>query len=79
MAILRTIAIDWYRKVFGAPPGSDIREEGLSTVLDGNSAVALAEAGIAGHAVLGGTFPASDAELIWRGEHAQAAINLVNQ
>jgi len=44
MATLRTIAIHWYRKVFGAPPGSDIREEGLATVLDGNSAVALSEA-----------------------------------
>ena len=50
---MRDIAIHWYRKVFGAPQGSDIRQEGLDTVLDGNSAVALSEAGIASHAVLG--------------------------
>ncbi len=43
---LRDRAIRWYRKTFGAPAGSDIRDEGLDTVLDGNSAVALSEAGI---------------------------------
>ncbi len=48
---LRNIAIHWYRRVFGAPAGSDIRDEGLETVLDGNSAVALSEAAIASHAV----------------------------
>ena len=79
MATLRTIAIHWYRKVFGAPPGSDIREEGLSTVLDGNSAVALAEAGISGHAVLGGTFPSTDAEMVWRGEIDHGNTNLYGE
>ena len=54
MAGLRNTAIRWYRKVFGAPAGSDIREQGLDTVLDGNTAVTLSEAGIATHAVLGG-------------------------
>ncbi|NIL93309.1 MAG: hypothetical protein GTO71_02450 [Woeseiaceae bacterium] len=47
MSALRNIAIRWYRNVFGAPAGSDIRDEGLDCVLDGNSAVALSEAGIA--------------------------------
>ena len=79
MATLRTIAIHWYRKVFGAPPGSDIREEGLSTVLDGNSAVALAEASISGHAVLGGTFPSTDAEMVWRGEIDHGNTNLYGE
>jgi len=79
MATLRTVAIHWYRKVFGAPPGSDIREEGLSTVLDGNSAVALSEASIAGYAVLGGTFPASDAEQVWRGEIENGNTNLYGE
>ena len=46
---LRAHAIRWYRKVFAAPTGSDIRDEGLDTVLDGNSAVALSEAGLASH------------------------------
>ena len=48
---MRSIAIRWYRKVFGAPVGSDIREEGLDTVLDGNTAVSLSEAAITSHAV----------------------------
>ena len=68
MAVLRNLAIDWYRKVFGAPAGSDIREQGLDTVLDGNSAVALSEAGIATHAVLGGRSPAGQADAVWLGE-----------
>ena len=44
---LRGIAIRGYRKLFGAPAGSDIREEGLDSVLGGNDAVALTEAAMA--------------------------------
>ena len=73
---LRDIAIHWYRKAFGAPAGSDIRDEGLDTVLDGNSAVALSEAGIASHAVLGGSFPSSDADAVWLGEIRHGNANL---
>jgi len=51
MAGMRSIAIDWYRKMFGAPAGSDIREEGLDTVLDGNTAVSMSEAAIASRAI----------------------------
>ena len=65
MATMRNTAIRWYRKVFGAPAGSDIREEGLDTVLDGNTAVALSEAGIATHAVLGGAAPVDQADGAW--------------
>ncbi len=43
MASLRDIAIRWYRKAFGAPAGTDIRDQGLDTVLDGNAAVAISE------------------------------------
>ncbi len=68
MASLRETAVRWYRRAFGAPAGSDIREEGLLTVLDGNSAVALAEAGIASHAVLGGSIPAAAADEVWLAE-----------
>ncbi|MBT8088059.1 MAG: 4Fe-4S binding protein [Gammaproteobacteria bacterium] len=79
MPTLRDIAIRWYRKVFGAPAGSDIRDEGLSTVLDGNSAVALAEASIASHAVLGGSFPSTEAESVWRGEIDHGNSNLYGE
>ena len=51
MSGMRSFAIRWYRKVFGAPVGSDIREEGLDTVLDGNIAVSLSEAAMTSHTV----------------------------
>jgi pyruvate-ferredoxin/flavodoxin oxidoreductase len=57
MSGLRNVAIHWYRKVFGAPAGSDIREEGLDTVLDGNTAVALSESAIGSHRVRGAEGP----------------------
>jgi pyruvate-ferredoxin/flavodoxin oxidoreductase len=78
MATLRNSAIRWYRKVFGAPAGSDIREEGLATVLDGNTAVTISEAGIATHAVLGGTAPMDAADEVWLGEVAHGT-NLFGQ
>jgi pyruvate-ferredoxin/flavodoxin oxidoreductase len=78
MATLRNTAIRWYRKVFGAPAGSDIREQGLATVLDGNTAVTLSEAGIATHAVLGGTAPMHTADAVWLGEVAHGT-NLFGQ
>ena len=71
---LRDKAVRWYRKAFGAPAGSDIREEGLSTVLDGNTAVALAEAGIASHAVLGGSTPAAPADEVWLAERGNTNL-----
>ena len=79
MPALRNIAIRWYREVFGAPAGSDIREEGLDCVLDGNSAVALSEAGIATHAVLGGSLPCAEADAVWLGELEHGATNLFGE
>ncbi|MGI9236797.1 MAG: 4Fe-4S binding protein [Woeseiaceae bacterium] len=76
---LRNFAIRWYRKTFGAPAGSDIRNEGLDTVLDGNSAVALSEAAIAGHAVLGGSFPCADADSVLLGEIEHGNTNLFGE
>ncbi len=79
MSGLRNIAIRWYRDVFGAPAGSDIREEGLDCVLDGNSAVALSETGIATHAVLGGSSPCTDADAVWLGELEHGGTNLFGE
>ncbi len=79
MSALRKLAIDWYRKAFGAPAGSDIRDEGLDCVLDGNSAVALSEAAIATHAVLGGGDPAADADAVWLGQIEDGATNLFGE
>ena len=79
MSGLRSIAIRWYRKAFGAPAGSDIREEGLDCVLDGNSAVVLSEAGIATHAVLGGSSPCAEADAVWLGELEHGGTNLFGE
>ena len=76
---LRDIAIRWYRKTFGAPAGSDIKDEGLDTVLDGNSAVALSEAGFAGHAVLGGSFPSDESDAVWLAELEHGNTNLFGE
>ena len=78
MTGIRDLAIQWYRKAFGAPAGSDIRDDGLDTVLDGNTAVALSEAAIASHAVLGGTAPMAAADEVWLGEVAHGT-NLFGQ
>ena len=79
MTGIRDLAIQWYRKAFGAPPGSDIRDEGLDTVLDGNTAVALSEAAIASHAVLGGTAPVSQADSVWLREVEHGGTNLFGE
>ena len=79
MTGIRDLAIQWYRKAFGAPAGSDIRDDGLDTVLDGNTAVALSEASIASHAVLGGTSPVSQADSVWRREVERGGTNLFGE
>jgi len=76
MPSLTNTAIRLYRRVFGAPPGSGLTAEGLDTALDGNNAIALAEASIAQHAVLGGSFPAGDADSNWLSELEGGAANL---
>lgn len=74
MPDLTTTAIRLYRALFGAPPGSTLAEEGVDTVLDGNSAVALSEAMIAQDAVMGGSFPAAAADVAWRSQ--SGGVNL---
>jgi pyruvate-ferredoxin/flavodoxin oxidoreductase len=76
MPSLTNTAIRLYRRVFGAPPGSDLAAEGLNTALDGNNAIVLAEASIAQHAVLGGSFPAGYADSNWLSELESGAANL---
>ena len=79
MSMLRDIAIEWYRKTFGAPAGTDIRDEGLDTVLDGNTAIALTEAAMTSHAVLGGSSPSASADQAWMGELARGGTNLFGE
>ncbi|MDJ0749002.1 MAG: 4Fe-4S binding protein [Woeseiaceae bacterium] len=51
MASLRDRAIQWYGRTFGAPTGSDVRDEGFTTVLDGITAVHVSESAISSHTV----------------------------
>lgn len=76
---IRNLAIEWYRRAFGAPAGSDIREQGFDTVLDGNTAVALSEASVANHAVLGGSAPGSEADAVWLRELRRGGTNLFGE
>lgn len=51
MASLRDMAIEWYGRTFGAPAGSDVRDEGFTAVLDGNTAVHVSETAMASQKV----------------------------
>ncbi|VAX10123.1 Pyruvate-flavodoxin oxidoreductase [hydrothermal vent metagenome] len=64
---MNSIAIRLYRRLFAASKG--LKEDGVETVLDGNTAVAITEAGITGAAALGSTFPGDAANQAWRSEH----------
>ncbi|MCG8371374.1 MAG: 4Fe-4S binding protein [Proteobacteria bacterium] len=57
MAGLRDVAVHWYRRAFGLPAGQTARDEGLDTVLDGDTAVALAEDALASRVAGGAEGP----------------------
>ncbi|MCP4042883.1 MAG: hypothetical protein GY731_13155, partial [Gammaproteobacteria bacterium] len=65
MPSISNTAIRLYRRLFGVPDGYERKDSGVETVLDGNGAVAITEAGISEVAAHGGTFPADGADLAW--------------
>jgi len=65
------------RQLLGGPTRTRGPYAGAETTLDGNTAVAVTEAGISESAALGGSFPADTAELSWRVEHQRLTINLM--
>jgi len=65
-----TMAIRLYRRLF-VSSNKAVKEDGIETVLDGNTAVAVTEAGISGAAALGSTFPGDGANQAWRSEQEQ--------
>ncbi len=69
-------AIRLYKKFFGVPQGAVQTDDGVETVLDGNSAVAVAEACIADTAAVGSTFPPEVAGLAWRLEQDRQGANV---
>ncbi len=69
-----TMAIRLYRRLFASSQRT-AKEDGIETVLDGNTAVAVTEAGISGAAALGSTFPGDGANQAWRSEQEQRDTN----
>ncbi len=67
------------RRLLGASRRAEGPFAGSVTVLDGGSAVAVTEAAIAEAAGLGGSFPATGAELAWRAEQRDQGANLFGQ
>jgi pyruvate-ferredoxin/flavodoxin oxidoreductase len=69
-------AIRLYRRLFGTPALAGQLPDGVETVLDGNTAVAITEACIADSAGLGAAFPADGAGLAWRAEQQRTGSNM---
>ena len=74
--MLTDSAIRLLRRLLGAPHRSAGPYAGTATVLDGNTAVAVTEAGISEAAGLGAGFPADAAVLTWRAEQQRHGSNL---
>ncbi|MCW8918843.1 MAG: 4Fe-4S binding protein [Gammaproteobacteria bacterium] len=69
-------AIKLYSRLFGTPQMSGQLPDGVETVLDGNTAVAITEAAIADSAALGGDFPGNGANTAWRAEQQRNLRNM---
>ncbi|MCF6354193.1 MAG: 4Fe-4S binding protein [Candidatus Polarisedimenticolaceae bacterium] len=69
-----TMAIRLYRRLFVSSKRA-AKEDGIETVLDGNTAVAVTEAAISGAAALGSSFPGVGANQAWRSEQEQRDSN----
>ncbi len=65
-----------YKKFFGVPHGAVQTDDGVETVLDGNSAVAISEACIADTAALGTSFPDNASKLVWEAEQERQTTNV---
>ncbi|MCU7815300.1 MAG: 4Fe-4S binding protein [Candidatus Thiodiazotropha sp. (ex Rostrolucina anterorostrata)] len=68
-------ALRLLRRLLGAPSRIEGPYAGTATVLDGNTAVALTEAGFSDAAGLGASFPADFADLAWRNEQWRQSVN----
>jgi pyruvate-ferredoxin/flavodoxin oxidoreductase len=72
-------AIRLYRQLFGTPELAGLLSDGIETVLDGNTAVAVTEACISEVAALGGGFLEQGAALAWLSEQQRVTSNLFDQ
>ena len=69
-------ALRLLRRVLGSPSSTQGPYAGNPTVLDGNTAVAVTEAGISEAAGLGASFPAETADLAWHTMQSRHGANL---
>lgn len=73
-------AIKLYSRLFGTPEMAGQLADGVETVLDGNTAVAITEAAIADSAALygglGGSFPGNGANSAWQAEQQRNQRNM---
>lgn len=72
-------ALRLLRQILGAPSRAQGAYAGEPIALDGNTAVAVTEAGIGEGAGLGASFPADTAALAWRAEQQRLGVNLVGE
>ena len=79
MLNLTDTAIRLYRQLFGSPELAGQLHDGLQTVLDGNTAIAITEAGITEVAAMGGSFLQQGAPLTWLAEQQRLTKNFFGE
>ncbi|MCP3851189.1 MAG: hypothetical protein GY694_13260, partial [Gammaproteobacteria bacterium] len=79
MLNLTETAIRLYRQIFGSPEFAGQLADGIETVLDGHTAVAVTEACITEVAALGSGFIEQGAALAWLSEQQRLTHNLFNE
>ncbi len=72
-------AIQLYLKLFGRPDQKGQLADGITTVLDGNTAIAVTEACLCEVAVLGSSFSEQVSALAWLSEQQRVSCNLFDQ
>ncbi|MCK5662237.1 MAG: hypothetical protein KAI17_02075 [Thiotrichaceae bacterium] len=76
---LTETAIRLYRQLFGSPNMAGQLADGLDTVLEGHTAIAVTEACISEVAVLGSSFMTQGSALAWLSEQQRVTYNLFEQ
>ncbi|MCU7836856.1 MAG: hypothetical protein KZQ83_16595 [gamma proteobacterium symbiont of Taylorina sp.] len=71
-----TTAVHLYRQLFGTPELAGQLADGIETVLDGNTAIAITEACITEVAALGAGFSEQGAAFAWLSEQQRVSYNL---
>ncbi len=72
-------ALRLLQQVLGTPSRTQGAYAGTPTALDGNTAIAVTEAGIGEGAGLGASFPSDTAALAWRAEQQRLGVNMMGE